>query len=130
MVLVYLTLLKPEDQGPLEGIEAPGGEAPPITQVERDEQDRERGAKRDREPGAGGADGAGGAGGGGGLQEGDVTAAVGPPAAPGTLRVPSTPSDDQYADAVKSLMENVARGRSSDAESTPAEVARGGSFGP
>ncbi|MGI9020012.1 MAG: hypothetical protein ACR2G3_04800 [Solirubrobacterales bacterium] len=111
VMLVYLTLLRPESHGPLRGIQAPGGEtqvnAGPDPDHDADRRDaRARGAAT---PSAGGAltlsvGGAltlsAGVSEPGGATPGDV---------PPTL-VRNTPTDDQYTDSVEALLRKVGAG--------------------
>ena len=113
VLVVYLTLLRPEDQGPLSGIEAPGGgpqagiPAGP-TGPNGPTGDRPGDGRGDGAPPSGGH---GGTPGGGplGLVLGSTATGVGgapPPAVIGAG--PNTPSDDQYKDSAQALLDKVA----------------------
>lgn len=103
VLLVYVTLLWPQGPSTLRGIEAPGGA--PTTQVDTDRKpNRDPGPSGGPSPpqgsqprpnegaGPGGSDGA----------EGGSDAAA--------LLINPTPSDDQYTDSVKALLDKLATG--------------------
>lgn len=98
VLLVYLTLLAPDGTGPLSRIEAPGGE-----ERVQSEGPRDRGGRGD-----GGTPAAGAAGVRVTAGDGDTEAGAGAgragPGAPADTRVVDTPRDDQYGDAVETLL--------------------------
>ncbi len=104
VVLVYMTLLRPDGPGLLGGVEVPGGgsEAPAGP--------KRAGPARPDPPGNG-PTAFGGAG-------ATAVAAAGAPGATGAAGGPAplltgtTPADDQYADPVKALLDKVATGGS------------------
>jgi hypothetical protein len=120
VVVVYLTLLRPEDESTLSRVDAPGGAQ--ITQQPVNPSDRDDG------PGGGerGRDGGGGGGGGGGRGPGGgsdlvgsafvpATAGAGAEALPvapvappaGPEAEPESPASDQYQNAVSRLTERL-----------------------
>jgi len=104
VLIVYLTLLAPEGPGPLSGIEAPGGEK--RVQV-HNPGDRGGGSNRDGS-GGGGTRTSGPA---GGTGSGAAISIAGPGvpggSTPDDTGFVSTPSDDQYEDAVEDLLRKV-----------------------
>ena len=107
VLLVYFTLLRPDDPGALRPIEAPGGGAQTNNIRPGNTGGPDHGGGDQRRTGPGGPAGPSGPAGGGGT--------TGTPAAvlAGTGGVPvdgTNPSDDQYGDAVGSLLRKVATG--------------------
>lgn len=104
VLLVYLTLLRPEGTSDLEGIEAPGGG----TNVEAPPRDRDNNGS----PGPNGPEGPTGPGGGarGTVVAGSGVAGPGGGGTDTTTLTGTTPSDDQYTDSVTSLIRKVATG--------------------
>ena len=105
VVVVYLTLLRPDGPGTLRGIEAPGGES--TSRVDTAPTDRQSRATRGSGRGDGGA---GGAAAGGASVLGGTPG--GPFSVPAQADTPLLPGDDQYADSVKALLDKLASGGS------------------
>ena len=119
VVVVAVTLLKPEDSEDLAGVEAPGASSAPELPGPGGYQNRSNDGRRSG--GGGQQQASGGAGGGsfGAPGTPPVSAAVVPPAAPSTGTVPGgttgtvpggtpgtddgSPSDDQYSDTLSDL---------------------------
>ena len=101
VIVVYLTLLRPEGPGEISGIEAPdGGALPRVEARKRPGKAPDRADRRRRAASRSAAAAAVAAG------EGVVATAGDVPAAGATVP-PTTPRDDQYTDAVKALLERV-----------------------
>lgn len=110
VLLVYFTLLRPDDPDGLRPIEAPGGGAQTNNNRHGNTGGPDHGGGAQRPTGSGGPAGPSGPAGGGGTT-GTVLAGTGGVSTPGTTPVDGTnPSDDQYADAVGSLLRKVATG--------------------
>lgn len=110
MVVVYFTLLRPEDSSTLRGIQAPGAEE---TQVDSTPAHHRGHARRHARPSGGSAssnNASGGAAAGGG-NGGTAPAVITPPPAP-IVPDTQTPSGDQYQDSASALMKRVGTARS------------------
>ena len=111
VVVVAVTVLKPEDSEDLAGVEVPGASSAPELPGPGGSENRSNDGRRSG--GGGQQQASGGAGGGsfGAPGTPPVSAAVVPPAAPSTGTVPGgtpgtddgSPSDDQYSDTLSEL---------------------------
>jgi hypothetical protein len=97
VIVVYVTLLRPEGPGEIRGIEAPNGGALPQVDA-RQRPDRADRSRRTPSRSAAGAVVVAGEG---------VVAAAGDVPTGGAAAPLITPRDDQYTDAVKALLERV-----------------------
>lgn len=115
VLVVYLTLLRPDSTDPLREIEAPGGEQQVQAPDGREGDGNGSAERRGASPGSGGPGGEGGGGtSGGGAWPGGVYADGGGTAAgagaPGDAGVGVSPPGDQYGDSVETLRSRVKAG--------------------